>query len=148
MSKKQPVSKLKFDIIRQNVLIKNRSLSTQGGKYEKKYQKNVESIKSHDKSELFTIAGRHFYTTGINPVPGMELKLVREPYNEFDRDAIAVFVDDEKIGYVANSDYTKYYLTSSAFEIKDRIQGVASAEYVLYLERYADIQFAIGRLVG
>lgn len=116
--------------------------------YEKKYQKNVESIKSHDKSELFTIAGRHFYTTGINPVPGMELKLVRESYNEFDRDAIAVFVDDEKIGYVANSDYTKYYLTSSASEIKDRIHGVASAEYVLYLERYANIQFAIGRLVG
>ena len=116
--------------------------------YEKKYQKNVESIKSYDKSELFTIAGMHFYKNSINLTPGMELKLVREPYNEFDRDAIAVFVNDEKIGYVANSDYTKYYLTSSAFEIKDRIQGVASAEYVLYLERYADIQFAIGRLVG
>ena len=90
----------------------------------------------------------HFYKNSINLTPGMELKLVREPYNEFDRDAISVFVNDEKIGYVANSDYTKYYLTSSAFEIKDRIQGVASAEYVLYLERYADIQFAIGRLVG
>ena len=111
-------------------------------------KKNVESIKSYDKSELFTIAGMHFYKNSINLTPGMELKLVREPYNEFDRDAIAVFVNDEKIGYVANSDYTKYYLTSSAFEIKDRIQGVASAEYVLYLERYADIQFAIGRLVG
>ena len=51
------------------------------------------------------------------------------------------------IGYVANNDYTKSALTSAASEIKDRIHGVAQAEYVLYLERYADIQFAIGRLI-
>ena len=38
-------------------------------------------------------------------------------------------------------------MTSSASELKDGIQGVAHAEYVVYLDRYADIQFAIGRIV-
>lgn len=116
-------------------------------KYEKRYLNNLETLKCYDKSELFTIAGMNFYKTSIDLAPGMALKLVREPYNEFDRDAIAVFVESEKIGYVANKDYTKSALTSSASEIKDRIQVVAQAEYLLYLERYADMQFAIARLV-
>ena len=115
--------------------------------YEKEYRKNLETLKKYARSELFTIAGMHFYRNGINLEAGMALKLVREPENEFDRDAIAVYAEGEKIGYVANSDYTKYWMTSSASELKDGILGVAQAEYVLYLDRYADIQFAIGRII-
>ena len=110
--------------------------------YEKKYQKNVETINGYAKSELFTISGMQFYRTGINLSAGMALKLVREQENEFDRDAIAVYAKGEKIGYVANSEYTKYERTSSASELKNEIQSVAQAEYVVYLDRYADIQFA------
>ena len=114
--------------------------------YEKKFQRNLETLKSFDKIELFTITGRQFYKNNINLTSGMSLKLVKEPDNEQDKDAIAVYVEDEKIGYVANNDYTKYELTSSASELQDKIQNTAEAYYLFYLDRYADIQFPIGRI--
>ena len=77
----------------------------------------------------------------------MPLKLVKEPDNEHDKDAIAVYAKDEKIGYVANNLYTKFELTSSASELQDKIQNTVEGIYLLYLERYADIQFPIGRII-
>ena len=77
----------------------------------------------------------------------MPLKLVKEPDNEFDKNAIAVYAEDEKIGYVANKEYTKFKLTSSASELQDKFQDVARAEYLFYLDRYADIQFNIGKVL-
>ena len=85
--------------------------------YEKKYQRNLETLKPFDKSELFTITGRQFYKNNINLTPDMPLKLIKEPDNEHDKDAIAVYAEDEKIGYVANNTYTKSELTSSASEL-------------------------------
>ena len=99
------------------------------------------------KDELFTIAGRHFYKNNINLTPGLPLKLVKEPDNEHDKDAIAVYAKDEKIGYVANNDYTKYKLTSSASELQDKIEDTAKGSYLFYLDRYAEIQFNIGRII-
>ena len=121
-------------------------------KYEKEYQKNVETLKTYDKSELFTIAGRQFYKINMQLTPGMSLKLVKEPDNEFDKDAIAVYVEDKKIGYVANNANTKFELTSSASELQDKIKDVAQGEYLAYLLRptdleYPDIQFYIGRIL-
>ena len=115
--------------------------------YERKYQGNIEALKGYDKNELFTITGMHFYKNDVNLAPGMPLKLVKEPDNEFDRDAIAVYAQDEKIGYVANKDYTKFELTSSASELQDKIDDVAQASYLFYLDRYAEIQFHIARIV-
>ncbi len=115
--------------------------------YETEFQKNLETLKGYDKSELFTITGRNFYKKSISLTPGMPLKLVREPDNEFDRDAIEVYAQDEKIGYVANKDYTKFELTSSAGELKDKIEGTAQGTYLFYLERYAKIQFNVGRII-
>ena len=115
--------------------------------YEKKYQNNLESLKKYDKSELFTITGRNLYKNNVVLTPGMSLKLVREPDNKFDKDAIAVYAEDEKIGYVANKDYTKSELTSSASELKDKISNISQGTYLVYLDRYADIQFSIGKLV-
>ena len=112
--------------------------------YERKYQGNIEALKKY---ELFTIAGMHFYKNDVNLAPGMPLRLVKEPDNEFDRDAIAVYAQDEKIGYVANKDYTKFELTSSASELQDKIDDVAQASYLFYLDRYAEIQFHIARIV-
>lgn len=116
--------------------------------YETRFQKNLETLKGHDKSELFTITGRNFYKNNIIPTPGMPLKLVKEPDNEFDKDAIAVYAHNEKIGYVANNDYTKYELTSSASELQDKIEDTAQGSYLFYLGRYADIQFNIGKIIN
>ena len=115
--------------------------------YEKEYQRNLETLKAYSKDELFTIAGRHFFKNNINLTPGMALKLVKEPYNEHDKEAIAVYAENEKIGYVANSTYTKSELTSSASELQDKFQNSAQGSYLLYLQRYADIQFSIGRII-
>ena len=120
--------------------------------YEKEYQKNVETLKKYDKSELFTIAGRQFYKTNIKLTPGLPLKLVKEPDNEFDKNAIAVYAQDNKIGYVANNEYTKFKLTSSASELQDKIKNVVQGKCLIYLFRptdleYPDIQFYIGRII-
>ncbi len=121
-------------------------------KYEKEYHKNVERLKTYDKSELFTIAGRQFYKINMRLTPGMALKLVKEPDNEFDENSIAVYFEDKKIGYVANNANTKFELTSSASELQDKIKDVAQGEYLAYLLRptdpeYPDIQFYIGRIL-
>ena len=115
--------------------------------YENEYQKNLETLKRYSKDELFTISGRRFYKNNINLTPEMPLRLVKEPENVHDRDAIAVYAEDEKIGYVANNIYTKSELTSSASELQDKIQNTAEASYLLYLDRYADIDFPIGRII-
>lgn len=112
--------------------------------YENKYLKNIETVRKYPKEELFTITGRNFQ----KHVPlhqGMSLKLVREPDNEFDSDAIAVYAGDEKVGYVANSPHTKFEMTSTASELKDSFSD--RAEYLCYLERYTQVQFPIGRII-
>ena len=114
--------------------------------YEKKFQKNLETLKKYDKSELFTITKRGFKNKVVI-TSGMPLKLVKEPDNEFDKDAIAVYAQDVKIGYVANKDYTKYELTSSASQLQDKIDDTAEGAYLFYLERYSKIQFSIGRII-
>lgn len=115
--------------------------------HENEFERNLETLKGYDRDELFTIAGRKFYNNGITLLPGMELELVREPDNEHDRDAIAVYAKGEKVGYVANSPNTKYELTSSASELKDKVHDSAKAKYLLYLSRYANIQFDIARII-
>lgn len=116
--------------------------------YERKYQKNLETLKRFDKGELFTITGMNFYENDIVLTQGLALKLVKERDNEFDSDAIAVYADDKKIGYVANKDYTRFDMTSSAFELKDKFQDSARAEYLIYLEKYEEIQFSIARFLN
>ena len=64
----------------------------------------------------------------------------------------ALYVEDKKIGYVANNEYTKFELTSSASELQDKIKNVAQGEYLVCLLRatdleYPDIQFYIGRIL-
>ena len=115
--------------------------------YERKFKRNIETLKKYDKSELFTITGINYYKNDVQFNPGLPLKLVKEPDNEFDKDAIAVYVEDKKIGYVANSDYTKYKLTSSASELQNKIPDTAKGSYLFHLERYVEIQFPIGRII-
>lgn len=81
------------------------------------------------KNNLITITGTYFYD---NPEfeKGMEFKLVKEEDNEFDSDAIAVYLNDVKVGYAANSERTCCHLTSKAGSIQ--IPEIAYAEYVLH----------------
>ena len=114
--------------------------------YERKYHNNLETLSKYPKNELFTITGRQHYGN-VPLIEKAPLRRVKEPVNEFDNDAIAVYSGDEKIGYVANNDGTKSELTSSASQLKNEIQDVAEAEFLLYLERYEDIRFFIGRII-
>ena len=112
--------------------------------YERKYLRNIGTLKRYSRDELFTIAGGGVYKYIALGTP---LKLVKEPDNEFDSDAIAVYAEGEKVGYVANSAYTKSESTSSASELQDKIPDTADGCYLLYLDRYADVQFRIGRII-
>ena len=81
------------------------------------------------KKNLITITGTHFYH---NPKfeKGMELLLKKEKDNEFDSDAIAVYSNNVKVGYIANNERTACYLTSKASDIV--VPDIACAEYMLY----------------
>ncbi len=115
--------------------------------YEREYQNNLEILKACDKYDLFTITGTKFYENSKKLYPGVPLKLLKEPDNEFDSDAIAVYFGDEKVGYVANSDYTKHELTASASELQDKVPDSIQAEYLFFLSRYSPVQFNIGRII-
>ena len=86
-------------------------------------------LKNIGKENFITITGTYFYG---NPKfeKGIKFKLVKEEDNEFDKDAIAIYLDDVKVGYVANSVRTTCYLTSDAKDIQ--IQDIVFAEYMFY----------------
>lgn len=99
------------------------------------FKKQYDMLKGIGKENLITITGTQFYD-GPNLEEGMMLQLVREPDNEFDPDAIAVFADGEKVGYVANRDATCLDISSKASEIQD-IPDNAYAEYLInYMSQY------------
>ncbi|WP_405266971.1 tetratricopeptide repeat protein [Methanobrevibacter sp.] len=81
------------------------------------------------RENLITIAGTYYHGSHVFQ-KGMTLKLVREEDNPHDRDAIAVYRDNDKVGYVANSDSTCCGMTSRASDI--RIDEMAFAEYLFY----------------
>ncbi len=92
------------------------------------FEGQKEFLTSVGKQNLITITGTHFYD---NPKfeKGMKFKLVKEEDNKFDSDAIAVYLNDVKVGYVANNDYTACYLTSKASDVQ--IRDITYAEYML-----------------
>ena len=100
----------------------------------------MSSLKNLGKENFITITGTYFYD---NPKfeKGMKLKLIKEENNEFDADAIAVYLDDVKVGYVANSVRTACSLTSQARDIQ--IQDTAFAKYMFYF----DCQYHIARII-
>lgn len=62
---------------------------------------------------------------------GNILTLVKEPDNTHDAEAIVVKLDDEKIGYVANSTNTVVKGTMSAGRVYDKINNIQQAEVIL-----------------
>ena len=86
------------------------------------------------KSAYITVTGtNHYY--GLDFIePKMTLKLVKEPDNEHDKEAIRVELPGlGKIGYVANSTYTVQGESISAGRLYDKIGDTATAtvKYVL-----------------
>lgn len=84
---------------------------------------------------LINITGSYFYNFTLSE--GLVVSLVREKDNEHDDDAIAVCLDGEKIGYVANSDYTLMRGAKSASQIKNKVnEGRKAKVLFVFLEEY------------
>ena len=81
----------------------------------------------------FTITGtNHHYGTEFLE-SDMEVKLIKDPDNEYDKEAIKVeMVGLGLIGYVANSHYTVLGDSMSAGRIYDKIGDVATGK-VMYV---------------
>ena len=82
----------------------------------------------------FTIAGTNHHYGQEFFEPKQEVKLIKEPDNKFDKEAIKVEMDGLGIvGYVANSPYTVLGESMSAGRIYDRIGDMAKGvvKYVL-----------------
>ena len=92
--------------------------------------KELQELQSYPKEKLITIAGTEFFNYH-ELRKGMKLKLVKEPDNIHDKDAIAVYLGDSQIGYVANSQKTSCSFTLMASQLKD-IPAVSYAEYLQF----------------
>lgn len=82
----------------------------------------------------FTIAGMNHHFGQEFMEPKMQVKLTKEPDNEFDKEAIKVEMDGlGLIGYVANSPYTVLGESMSAGRLYDKIEenAIGTVLYVL-----------------
>ena len=83
----------------------------------------------------FTITGCNHYFGSDFMEKGMKATLVKEPDNEYDKEAIKVTYEGlGKIGYVANSFNTVLGDSMSAGRIYDKIGKKAKAKVVLVTE--------------
>lgn len=83
------------------------------------------------KEIYFTIAGCNHYFGSDFMEKGMKVKLVKEPDNEYDKEAIQVKIKGlGKVGYVANSPYTVRGESISAGRLYDKIGDKARGKVV------------------
>ena len=76
---------------------------------------------------FFTITGTNHYFGHQFFEPEMEVKLVKEPDNKYDKEAIKVEVEGLGIvGYVANTPYTVIGESMSSGRLYDRISDTAN----------------------
>ena len=88
------------------------------------------------KSAYITVTGTNHYFGTDFIEPKMSLKLIKEPDNEHDREAIRAELPGlGKIGYVANSTYTVQGESISAGRLYDKIGDTAVATVKLVLPR-------------
>ena len=79
-----------------------------------------------------TLTGTKYYFGNEFLKKGMKLKLVKEPENEHDKEAIKVTYEGlGKVGYVANSSYTVIGDCISAGRLYDKIKTTAAVKVVL-----------------
>ena len=83
----------------------------------------------------FTIAGCNHYFGSDFMEKGMKVKLVKEPDNEYDKEAIQVKIKGlGKVGYVANSPYTVKGESMSVGRLYDRIGDKAKGKMVFVID--------------
>ncbi len=83
------------------------------------------------KGMYFIIAGCNHYFGSDFMEKGMKVKLIKEPDNEYDKEAIQVKIKGlGKVGYVANSPYTVKGESMSAGRLHDRIGDKAKVKVV------------------
>ncbi len=88
------------------------------------------------KDVFFTIAGmKHYYGNDFLE-KGMKVKLIKEPDNEYDSEAIRVELKGlGKIGYVANSPYTVIGDSKSAGRLYDHMKKKAKGKVMLVTQK-------------
>lgn len=84
----------------------------------------------------FTVTGLKYRYGSDFLKKGMEVKLVKEPDNEYDNEAIKVMFEGlGQIGYVANSTHTVLGDSFSAGRMYDKIGKKAKAKVVLVTDK-------------
>ena len=84
----------------------------------------------------FTIAGTNFRYGSDFMEKGMKVRLLKEPDNEYDKEAIKVMIDGfGHIGYVANSPKTVIGESWSAGRIYDKIGETAEGKIKYIMEK-------------
>ena len=82
----------------------------------------------------FTIAGCNHYFGSNFMEKGMKVKLVKEPDNEYDKEAIQVVVKGlGRVGYVANSPYTVKGESMSAGRLYDKLGDEAKGKVMFVI---------------
>ena len=88
------------------------------------------------KDVYFTITGLNHYYGSDFLKNGMKVKLIKEPDNKYDKEAIRVELKGlGKIGYVANSTYTVMGDSMSAGRMYDLMKKKAKGKVVLITPR-------------
>ena len=83
----------------------------------------------------FTLTGTKYYHGKEFLKPGMKIQLVKDPENEYDKEAIKVMMAPlGQIGCVANSPYTVIGDCMSAGRLYDKIGKKAKAKVVMVTE--------------
>lgn len=83
----------------------------------------------------FTIAGCNHYFGSDFMKKGMKVKLVKEPDNEYDKEAIQVKIKGlGKVGYVANSSFTVKGDSMSAGRMYDKLGDKAKGKIVFVID--------------
>jgi len=85
---------------------------------------------------VITITGTGHYHGQEFITPGMKIRLIKDPENEYDREAIRAELNGlGKIGYVANSPHTVLGESISAGRLYDKIGDTAKATVLYVLPR-------------
>ena len=98
---------------------------------------------------LITIAGINHYF-GLAPFEkGSKVKLIKEPDNSYDHEAIRVEMKGlGKVGYVANSAYTVQGMCMSAGRLYDRIDETAKAKVLFVMPNFVIAAVSKKSLLG
>ena len=84
------------------------------------------------KTVYFTLTGLNHYYGDEMLKKGMKVNLIKEPENEYDKEAIRIELKGlGKIGYVANSPYTVIGDSMSAGRIYDLMKKKAKGKIIL-----------------